>query len=306
MAYYVMRRLLLLPVILLGITAVAFSLMYLIPGDPAALMAGPEANQEEIEALRVRLGLDRPPILRYLEYVWRAAHFDLGTSLRTREPVIHAIMARLPNTLMLAGIAISLSVFFGILAGVVAAIKHQTAVDDVVMVLSLLGVSTPAYWLALMLMLLFAVQLGWLPVAGKGDWRYAVLPSLTLAARATGEIARMSRADMLEVLREDYLRTARAKGLAEWTVISSHALKNALIPTITVIGLRFGGLLGGTVLTETIFAWPGVGRLVVDAIAMRDFPMVQGAVLVIAANFVLVNLAVDLAYGLLDPRIRYR
>lgn len=306
MTLYVLRRILLLPVALFGVTLVTFSLMYLIPGDAAELLAGPEAGQVEIEALRSRLGLDRPAPVRYLDYVARLLRFDLGTSLRTKEPAAREIMARLPNTLLLAGAAIVLAATCGMLLGIIAAIKHQSLIDNGVMLLSLLGVSTPAYWLGLMLMLVFAVQLRWLPAAGIGNWRYLVLPALTLAARATGEIARMTRADMLEVLHEDYVRTARAKGLRERSVILVHALRNALVPTVTVIGLRFGGLLGGAVLAETIFAWPGVGRLVVDSILARDFPMAQGAILMIALNFLVVNLLVDLTYAFLDPRIRYR
>ncbi len=305
MTLYVLRRILLLPVALFGVTLVTFSLMYLIPGDAAELLAGPEAGQVEIEALRSRLGLDRPAPVRYLDYVARLLRFDLGTSLRTKEPAAREIMARLPNTLLLAGAAIVLAATCGMLLGIIAAIKHQSLIDNGVMLLSLLGVSTPAYWLGLMLMLVFAVQLRWLPAAGIGNWRYLVLPALTLAARATGEIARMTRADMLEVLHEDYVRTARAKGLRERSVILVHALRNALVPTVTVIGLRFGGLLGGAVLAETIFAWPGVGRLVVDSILARDFPMAQGAILMIALNFLVVNLLVDLTYAFSDPRIRY-
>ena len=305
MAHYVVRRLLVLPVVLLGITLLTFSLMYLIPGDPAALLAGPQATQADIEALRAQLGLDRPAPVRYLDYLWDILHLDLGTSIRTKEPVLQEIMTRLPNTLLLAGIAICLAAVLGVVMGTIAATRHLSLVDNLVMLISLLGVSMPVYWLGLMLMLVFAVQLGWLPAAGKGDWRHLILPSLALAARATGEIARMNRADMLEVLHDDYVRTARAKGLAERVVITVHVLKNALVPTITVIGLRFGGLLGGAVLTETIFNWPGVGRLVVSGIMARDFPIVQGTILVIATNFVLVNLAVDLSYAFLDPRIRY-
>lgn len=305
MARYVARRLLVLPVVLLGITLLTFSLMYLIPGDPAALLAGPQATQADIEAFRAQLGLDRPATMRYLDYLWKLLHLDLGTSIRTKEPVLQEILTRLPNTLLLAGIAILFSALFGILLGTVAAVKHLSLLDNLVMLVSLLGVSMPVYWLGLMLMLLFAIELDWLPAAGKGDWHHVILPSLTLAARATGEIARMNRADMLEVLHDDYVRTARAKGLSERVVILVHALKNALVPTVTVIGLRFGGLLGGAVLTETIFNWPGVGRLVVSGIMARDFPIVQGAILVIATNFVLVNLIVDLVYAMLDPRIRY-
>lgn len=306
MSFYVIRRVLLLPAALFGVTLVTFSLMYLIPGDAAELLAGPEAGQVEIEALRSRLGLDRPAPVRYLDYAARLLRLDLGMSLRTKEPATREIMARLPNTLKLAGAAIVLAATCGLLLGIIAAIKHQSLIDNGVMLISLLGVSTPVYWLGLMLMLVFAVQLRWLPAAGIGDWRYLVLPALTLAARAMGEIARMTRADMLEVLHEDYVRTARAKGLRERSVVLVHALRNALVPTITVIGLRFGGLLGGAVLAETIFAWPGVGRLVVDSILARDFPMAQGAILVIALNFLVVNLLVDLTYAFLDPRIRYK
>lgn len=302
---FIVKRVAFLPVVIVGVTTITFSLMYLIPGDPAALLAGPYATQDEIQALRVRLGLDRPVIVRYLDYIKDLGRFDFGTSLRTRRPVIHEIMLRLPNTFIITGIAILLATIFGLFAGILSAVKHLSIVDNVIMFIALLGVSTPSFWLGLLLMLLFAVQLGWLPAAGKGSWRHLVMPTLTLAARATGEIARMSRSDVLEVLGEDYVTSARAKGLSEHVVVLKHVLKNALVPTVTIVGLRFGMLLAGAVLTETIFAWPGVGRLLVDAIKTRDFPIVQGCIVVTSLSFVLVNLVVDLIYMLLDPRIRY-
>jgi len=302
---FIARRVASLPVVIVGVTTITFALMYLIPGDPAVLLAGPYATQDEIEALRVRLGLDRPAIVRYFDYIKDLGRLDLGTSLRTRRPVMHEIMLRLPNTFTLAGIAILLATILGLFAGILSAVKHLSVVDNVIMFIALLGVSTPSYWLALLLILLFSVKLGWLPVGGKGNWQHFVMPTLTLAARVTGEIARMSRSDMLEVLHDDYITTARAKGLSERVVVLKHALKNALVPTVTVIGLRFGMLLAGAVLTETIFAWPGVGRLLIDAIKTRDFPLVQGCIVVISLSFVLVNLVVDFIYMLLDPRIRY-
>ncbi|MGQ0570853.1 MAG: ABC transporter permease [Armatimonadota bacterium] len=303
--YFARRFLLSLPV-LVGVTVVTFSLMYLIPGDPAVLLAGPTANLDEITALRSRLGLDRPPVFRYLDYMARLVRFDFGTSLRTKEPVAFEIKARLPNTLLLASIAITLAALFGVAMGILAASRHLSSIDSLTMVFSLLGVSMPSFWLGLLLILVFAEYLQWFPVAGRGDWRFLVLPSITLAARALGEIARMSRADMLEILREDFIRTAHAKGLGELKVLVKHALRNAAIPTVTVVGLRFGTLLSGAVLTETIFAWPGVGRLMVDAISVRDFPVIQGTILVTAVVFILINLLVDLTYAWLDPRIRYQ
>jgi peptide/nickel transport system permease protein len=303
--YFARRFLLSLPV-LVGVTAVTFSLMYLIPGDPAVLLAGPTANADEINALRSRLGLDRPPIPRYLDYMARLVKLDFGTSLRTKEPVAFEIMVRLPNTLLLAGVAIALAAFFGLAMGILASSRHLSAIDSLTMIVSLLGVSMPVFWLGLLLILVFAEYLQWFPVAGRGDWRFLVLPSITLAARALGEIARMSRADMLEILREDFIRTAHAKGLGERKILIKHALRNAAIPTVTVVGLRFGTLLSGAVITETIFAWPGIGRLMVDAISVRDFPVIQGTILVTAVVFILINLLVDLTYALLDPRIRYR
>ena len=303
--YFARRFLLSLPV-LVGVTVVTFSLMYLIPGDPAVLLAGPTANLDEITALRSRLGLDRPPVFRYLDYMARLVRFDFGTSLRTKEPVAFEIKARLPNTLLLASIAITLAALFGVAMGILAASRHLSSVDSLTMVFSLLGVSMPGFWLGLLLILVFAEYLQWFPVAGRGDWRFLVLPSITLAARALGEIARMSRADMLEILREDFIRTAHAKGLGERKILVKHALRNAAIPTVTVVGLRFGTLLSGAVLTETIFAWPGVGRLMVDAISVRDFPVIQGTILVTAVVFILINLLVDLTYAWLDPRIRYQ
>lgn len=303
--YFARRFLLSLPV-LVGVTAVTFSLMYLIPGDPAVLLAGPTANADEINALRSRLGLDRPPIARYLDYMARLVKLDFGTSLRTKEPVAFEIMVRLPNTLLLAGVAIALAAFFGLAMGILASSRHLSAIDSLTMIVSLLGVSMPVFWLGLLLILVFAEYLQWFPVAGRGDWRFLVLPSITLAARALGEIARMSRADMLEILREDFIRTAHAKGLGERKILVKHALRNAAIPTVTVVGLRFGTLLSGAVITETIFAWPGIGRLMVDAISVRDFPVIQGTILVTAVVFILINLLVDLTYALLDPRIRYQ
>lgn len=303
--YFAQRFLLSLPV-LVGVTVVTFSLMYLIPGDPAVLLAGPTANLDEITALRSRLGLDRPPVFRYLDYMGRLIRFDFGTSLRTKEPVAFEIKARLPNTLLLASIAITMAALFGVTMGILAASRHLSSIDSLTMVFSLLGVSMPGFWLGLLLILVFAEYLQWFPVAGRGDWRFLVLPSITLAARALGEIARMSRADMLEILREDFIRTAHAKGLGERKILVKHALRNAAIPTVTVVGLRFGTLLSGAVLTETIFAWPGVGRLMVDAISVRDFPVIQGTILVTAVVFILINLLVDLAYAWLDPRIRYQ
>lgn len=303
--YFAQRFLLSLPV-LVGVTVVTFSLMYLIPGDPAVLLAGPTANLDEITALRSRLGLDRSPVFRYLDYMGRLIRFDFGTSLRTKEPVAFEIKARLPNTLLLASIAITMAALFGVAMGILAASRHLSSIDTLTMVFSLLGVSMPGFWLGLLLILVFAEYLQWFPVAGRGDWRFLVLPSITLAARALGEIARMSRADMLEILREDFIRTAHAKGLGERKILVKHALRNAAIPTVTVVGLRFGTLLSGAVLTETIFAWPGVGRLMVDAISVRDFPVIQGTILVTAVVFILINLLVDLAYAWLDPRIRYQ
>jgi peptide/nickel transport system permease protein/oligopeptide transport system permease protein len=263
------------------------------------------ASPEEIETIRKQLGLDRPIYEQYLSYLSRLARLDLGRSARTQNPVIEEIWARLPNTVLLAVVAISLACLLGIPAGIISAMRPYTWVDYLVTLAGLFGISMPVFWLGLMLVVLFAVILRWLPAGGTGGWQHVVLPSVTLASFVVAFIARMTRATMLETLAQDYTTTARSKGLKENVVVIKHALKNALIPIVTVVGLQFGLLLGGAVLTETVFAWPGIGRLIVDSILARDYPMIQGTILIFGLLYILVNLGVDLAYAVIDPRIRY-
>jgi ABC-type dipeptide/oligopeptide/nickel transport system permease component len=279
-------------------------MLRLIPGDPAQILAGPDASASDIMALRQQMGLDRPLAVQYVDYLKGLAQGDLGRSMSTRRPVLDELMDRFPNTLILAVAGVGVAVLLGIPIGVLAAIRARTMVDHAAMVLALLGISAPAFWLGFILMMVFSVHLGWFPSAGYRSWGHLVLPAFTLGTGAMAIVARMTRSSLLEVLNQDYVRTARAKGLHEVLVIAKHALRNALIPTTTVVGLSFGSLLGGAVLTEMVFAWPGLGRLIVYSIGIRDLPVIQGAVLLLALTFVLVNLGVDLLYGLIDPRVR--
>jgi len=301
---YFRRRALLGLLTVLGVSIGVFLMIHLVPGDPVLVMLSEFASPADQEALREALGLNRPLYIQYGHFLFNALRGDLGRSVRSNRTVVSEIAWRLPNTIRLATASMLLAVVIGGGAGVVSAVRHNTALDHSAMVLVLAGLSMPSFWLGLMLMIVFAVRLEWLPVAGYEGWRHLVLPGITLAAAPAAMLARLTRSSMLEVLNQDFVRTARAKGLHEATVIMKHALKNSLIPVVTVLGLQFGYLLGGAVITETVFAWPGIGRLVIDAILARDFPVVQGTVLVIALGFVLVNLAVDLLYAYLDPRIR--
>jgi peptide/nickel transport system permease protein/oligopeptide transport system permease protein len=277
----------------------------MLPGDPAQVLAGQMATPQEIENIRHQLGMDRPIYIQYVSFLGRMARLDLGRSARTQNPVIEEIWARLPNTVLLAVIAISLACLFGIPAGIISAVKPYSWIDYIVSLSALFGLSMPVFWLGLMLVVVFSITLKWLPAGGTGSWQHVVLPSVTLAAFVVAFIARMTRSTMLETLSQDFTTTARSKGLQEWVVIIKHALKNALIPIITVVGLQFGLLLGGAVLTETVFAWPGLGRLIVDSILARDYPMIQGAILIFGLLYILVNLVGDLLYAVVDPRIRY-
>ena len=305
MVGYIIRRSLLLIPTLFAVFTVVFLATHLAPGCPALLLAGDDATPEAIAAIKKELGLDQPLHVQYVRFLGRVLQGDLGYSLRTRRTVISEIMSRYPATLELAGLSLLLATTVGVTAGVISAVKQNSVYDNICMVGSLFGIAAPVFWLGLMLMLVFSVYLGWLPTVGRGDFSHIVLPAITLGAASTAVIARMTRSCMLEVLQQDYIRTARSKGLKERVVINKHALKNALIPVVTVIGLRFGVLLGGAVLTETVFAWPGVGRLLVDAIFWRDYPLIQGGVLLIATTFIIINLIVDISYSFLDPRIQY-
>ncbi len=305
MGRYLLRRLLYTVPTLIAVTVAVFLLVRLIPGDPARLIAGLLATPEEVERLRVELGLTRPLYVQYLLFLRDILSGNLGISALTRTPVNIEIGSRFPATLMLALTGTILATSLGVLAGVSSAAARNTWLDYTVMTVALAGVSIPVFWLGIMLMLFFSVHLHWLPAGGYGSPVHLVLPGITLAAFSIAIIARITRSSVLETLGMDYVRTARAKGLPQQTVLTQHALRNALIPVMTVVGLQFGSLLGGAVLTETTFAWPGLGRLLVGAISARDYPVIQGIVLVFATLFVLVNLAVDVLYAYVDPRIRY-
>jgi ABC-type dipeptide/oligopeptide/nickel transport system permease component len=302
---YVLKRAVLALPVLVGVSVVVFVAIRLIPGDPAQLMAGQAATQEVVQQIRQSLGLNQPLPVQYLYFLRNVVRGDLGRSLFNGAPVVEELAQRFPRTVRLALASMAVASLIGIPAGILAATRRSTWVDTAVMLVALAGVSVPVFWLGLNLILLFSVRLQWLPSFGYETWRHLVLPSLTLGAASTAVVARMTRSAMLEVLGQDYVRTARAKGLAERVVVSRHALRNALIPVVTVLGLQLGTLLSGAVLTETVFAWPGIGRLLVEAVLARDYPIIQGATLLIAATFVVLNVAVDVLYGLLDPRIRY-
>ena len=305
MGPYLLKRVILALPVLLGVSVVVFTMIRLIPGDPAQLMAGQAATQEIITEIRRDLGLDRPIIVQYAYFLRNAVRGDLGRSLFNRAPVTEELALRFPRTVRLGLASMLVAAAIGVPAGIISATRHLSWVDSLVMVVALAGVSMPVFWLGLNLILIFAVRLQWLPAIGHESWAHLILPAVTLGAASAAIIARMTRSAMLEVLRQDYVRTARAKGVAEPTVIGRHALRNALIPVVTVAGLQLGTLLGGAVLTESVFAWPGVGRLLVDAVLARDYPIIQGTVLLIATTFVLLNVLVDLLYAVLDPRIRY-
>jgi len=302
---YIIRRLLIMIPVLFGVSLIIFTMVRVIPGDPGYVMAGPHATKDQVEQIRAQLGLDKHPVTQYFIFIRNLSKGDLGTSTRTGLLVTKEIMARFPNTLLLALASIMIATVFGVLTGIIAGVKQNSKFDYLSMLVALFGLSMPVFWLGLMLMLLFSIKLGWFPAVGADSFKHLILPAITLGANSTAIIARMTRSSMLEVIRLDYIRTARAKGLSEKLVISRHALKNALIPVVTVIGLQTGILLGGAVLTEIVFAWPGIGRLLVEAILSRDYPVVQGVVLMVATMFIFVNLIVDILYSYLDPRIRY-
>ena len=304
-AAHIVRTLLLSLITLFGVSVLIFLMLRVLPGDPARVLAGLNASEEQVAQLREQLGLDQGLMAQYWNFITGVVTGDLGTSARTSRPVSSEIAVRLPATLILAVLATVIGSVVGITAGVIAAVRRNSVLDHVISSVAMMGVSMPVYWLGLLLILLFAVTLGWLPAAGSGEPLSIVLPAVTLAAFSTALVSRMTRASMLEVLGQDYVRTAEAKGAPPTTVIIRHALRNAFIPILTVISLQFGALLGGAVLTETVFGWPGIGRLLVDSIGARDFAVVQGIVLVYAAAFILLNVIVDVLYVVVDPRIRY-
>ena len=312
MAQYIIRRVLILPVVLLGVSVLVFMVLHLVPGNPAQVIAGSDAPPDTVRAIERELGLDKPLPEQYARYLGRVLHGDLGRSLRSKRPVLADVMDALPNTIQLTVIAAVITPLIAIPLGVFAAARRGSAADSGLMLGSTLGITAPVFAIALGLMYLFAYRLRLFPISGYGGpiWtltglRSAALPAITLAVGTVATMARLTRSAMLEVLNQDYVRVARAKGLHETAVLLRHGLRNAMLPIITVAGLQVAYLLSGAVVTETVFAWPGVGRLAVYAIQSRDFPLVQGTVLVISVTFVLVNLAVDILYAFIDPRIHY-
>ncbi|MDM5209689.1 nickel ABC transporter permease [Cytobacillus kochii] len=313
MVGFIFRRFFQLVILLFGISFLVFSSMYLAPGDPASMIGGPTASKEDVEAIRDNLGLDDPFLTQYGRYVVDLVQGDLGYSYQNQQSVAEAIGVRLPNTLKLAIASMIVAVVIGILTGLISALKQNSWLDVGSTTFALAGISIPNFWMGAVLILIFSVNLQLLPVGGLSSPWYTIegikeliLPAITLGTGAAAMIARMTRSSMLEVVRADYVRTARAKGVKEREVIWIHTLKNAMIPVLTVIGVNFGSLLGGTIITEKVFAINGVGRLMIDAIAARDFPMVQGSVLLVATLFVVVNLVVDVVYTYIDPRIKYQ
>jgi peptide/nickel transport system permease protein len=303
--HLVIRRLLLTIPVLIGVATLVFSLIHLVPGDPVQAMLGESASPDEIARLRTRLGLDRPLYIQYGSFMKGVATGDLGTSLRTNQPVTTAIAERMPATIELALAAMFVATSVAIPLGIVAAVRAGTGVDHTATTLSLVGISMPNFWVGPLLAIVFSIELGWLPVSGRGTLAHLVLPALTLGAPLAAILARMTRASVLEELRELYVLAARARGVSRTRAVLVHAFRNSLIPVVTVLALQLGSVLTGAVITETIFAWPGVGRLLIQSISARDYPAVQGCILLIAVAYVTVNLATDLLYGLLDPRIRY-
>lgn len=305
MSRYLIRRFVLTIPVLLGVATLVFALIHFIPGDPAQAMLGETASEEDVQALRERLGLDRPLVEQYGSFLRGAVQGDLGTSLRTNEPVTQAIIARLPATLELAAAAMLVAIGAAIPLGIIAAVRRGTIVDHAATTLALTGVSIPNFWLGPLLALVFAVELGWLPVSGRGTLAHLILPAISLGTALASILARMTRASLLEELREPYVQAARARGTSYGRAVLRHAFRNSLIPVVTLVGLQFGAVLTGAVITETIFAWPGIGRLLIQSIGFRDYPIVQGCILFIAVTYVAMNLLTDLVYGVLDPRIRY-
>jgi len=305
---YVVGRLVGTVPVLFGVTLLVFAMTVLTPGDRVVALLGDAAQglgQAAREELRQELGLDQPLPLQYVQYVSGLVQGDLGRSARSRRPVVAEIRDRLPATVELALAGLAIAVALGVTLGVVAAVRRGSVFDSLAVAVALVGVSVPVFWMGFLLMIVFALELGWLPASGRGTWRHLVLPAVTVGVASAAFIARITRGAVIETLGQDYVRTARSKGLAERRVVLRHALRPAMLPIVTVVGLQLGGLLGGAVLTETVFAWPGVGRLLVDAIVARDLPLVQGCVLVIALLFIGVNLVVDLSYAAINPKVRY-
>ena len=305
MLRYIVRRVLFLIPVLLGVAFCVFTLLYLTPGDPARMVLGDLATEDAVQEFRNREGLNDPFLVQFGNYVWKAVtKGDIGRSYITKRSVAQEVLAVFPATLKLSALAMLIAILVGLPCGILSAIKQYSLFDTVTMIFAMIGLSMPVFWLGLLLILLFSVHLRWLPSSGFGTFKAMILPAVSLSAQAISMVTRMTRSSMLEVIRADYIRTARAKGQKEFVVIWVHALHNALIPVVTLCGLQFGHLLAGAILTESIFAIPGVGRLMVSSIMQRDYPMVQGGVLFIAIAFSIVNLLVDLVYAYIDPRIK--
>lgn len=306
MGRYICGRLLSSVPVLFGVTLATFLMLHLVPGDPvAAMLASQGADPAAIAQTRQQLGLDQPLPLQYASFVLRAIHGDLGRSILSHRPVLDQVLDVLPSTVQLALGALAVSITVGVSAGVIAAIGHRTWLDSTAMILAVAGVASPTFFVALLLIFVFSVQLGWLPATGAGSPTALILPAITLGLPSAALLARLVRSSMLEVLRLDFIRAARAKGLSSRAVVLRHALKNALIPVVTTIGAQLGAMLGGTIIIETVFARPGIGQLVLQAVLNKDYPLVQGEVLFTAVAYVTINLAVDISYGFLDPRIRF-
>jgi len=303
--WYFIRRVFLAVPVLLGVATLVFSMIHLVPGDPAQAMLGDGAAPQDVAELRTSLGLDQPLLTQYVSFLRHAITGDLGKSFRTGQPVTTMIVERVPATAELAFAAMTVAILIAIPLGVIAAVWRGTIVDFGAMTFALAGVSIPNFWLGPILAIVFAVELGWLPVSGRGTLAHLVLPAISLGLALAAILARMTRASLLDELSELYVRAARARGVSRTAAIASHALRNSLVPLLTIIALQFGAVLTGAVITETIFAWPGIGRLLIQSIGFRDYPMVQGCILLIAVTYVTVNLVTDLMYGFLDPRIRY-
>jgi ABC-type dipeptide/oligopeptide/nickel transport system permease component len=303
---FILRRIVLTIPVLLGVATLVFALIHLVPGDPAAAMLGESASPADLGELRGRLGLDRPLLVQYGEFLTGLVAGDLGTSFRYGTPVTREIVQRLGATAELAVVAIVVAIVIAVPLGIVGAVYRGRAIDQAAMTVSLAGIAMPNFWLGPLLAIVFSVQLGWLPVSGTGTWRHLVLPALTLGAALAALTARMTRASLIDELGELYVLAARARGLSRLATVVRHALRNSLIPVVTIVGLQLGSVLTGTIITETIFSWPGVGRLLIQAISFRDYPLVQGCILLIAVTYVVMNLLVDVVYAWLDPRIRYQ
>ncbi len=301
---FVLKRLVMLIPVLLGVSFIVFSILSFTPGDPVEMRLGDNYSEEAYQAMKEEMGLNDPFLLRYVKYIGNAVRGDFGNSYRTSQPVLNELAARLPNTILLSAAAMLFAVLLGIPLGVISATHQYSAVDNISMIGALFGVSMPNFWLGLMLIVIFAAGLRWFPSSGFEDWASIILPAVTLSVNSLAMITRMTRSSMLETIRQDYIRTARAKGLKEGVIVIKHALRNAMIPIVTTVGLQFGFSLGGAVLVETVFAWPGIGRLLVECIKLKDTPVVVACVLVLATMFTVINLCIDILYAFLDPRIR--